>query len=147
MKIPQTFVPEKNLEEKIKELKESEHEVSIEEFTKDDMKILYGDSTWLIKLETLEQAVDKIVKDTFEEKIKWKKDHENYPYTSEVYKANATVLNYEGKCITIPVFFLTDAASTKWGFLYIGRKEGICKNTSQDERVKRLAIDYFGIKI
>lgn len=147
MRIPKIFVPEKSLEKKIEELKESEQEASIKEFTKDDMKILYGDSTWFIQLCTLSQAVDKIVKDTFEGKINWKEDHEHYPYVSEIYKANATVLNYEGTYITIPAFFLTDTASIKSGYLYLGYKGGIHKDTDQDERVKRLAIDYFGIEL
>lgn len=146
MMIPKAFIPNKNWKKKIEELKESTHEVPIEELTPDEMRIIYGDSTWAIQLEILTQAVDKIVKDTFEGGIIWEKDNRHYRYISESYKAKATIPDYEGKPVTVPVFFFTDTTPIKSGFLYLGCKGGLYKGT-RDKGVERLATDYFGIRL
>ena len=150
MKIPQAFVPEKNLDKKTEEIKEYKiKELSLEEFMKNNTGILYGETTEDKREEILRNAVDKIVNDTFQNKINWEKDTNNYPNTSESYKAKAIILNYKGEKITIPVWFqIDDVPIFKWGYLYLGGREadkGLCI-TTHNKKVKELAVKYFKIK-
>lgn len=153
MKIPKTFRPDKNFDEKTKEMIESGREgsveLTIEELLKDNMKIIFGNTTEHNYSKILEYAAEKIVSDTFEGKIHWKEDNKHYPpNTLESYKAKATLLNYEGKKITIPVLFqvVQDHNSWKWGYLHLGNERGPCKN-SLSQKIKRLALEYFGIEL
>ncbi len=152
MKVPKTFVPDKNVDEKTKEMIESGREgsveITIEELIKDNMKILFGNTTEYLYSKILEYAAEKIVSDTFEGKINWKEDNQHYPNTLESYKAKVNLLNYEGKKITIPVLFqvVQDYYGWKWGYLHLGNERGPCKN-SLNQKIKRLALEYFGVEL
>lgn len=104
MKVPRTFMPDKDLSDKIEELSIEPESISIEELLKDNMRILYGDADTFQKSKIEEEIVRRIVKDTFARIIEWKKD----PHTPEKYTANATIINYEGEKIIIPILFRTD---------------------------------------
>lgn len=153
MKVPNIFVPEKSLDEKTEELKEYKNEESTEltskEFMKNDTRILYGHTKENQQGEILKNAIDKIVNDTFESKITWEKDPNDYPNITESYRTKATILNHEGKKITIPVLFQVDnEIGFRWGYLYLGGrkgdKTGPCMNTNY-EKVRELAAEYFKI--
>jgi hypothetical protein len=138
MKIPDIFVPDKNLDVKTERLKEFEDkgsiEVTLEELMKDDKFILYGEATFSKRDEIVENAISKIIKDTFENNIIWEEDTNLYEY-----KAKATILNYKKNLITIPVVFVM---SKDIGYLNLGDKQGPCRNTYV-KKVKQLAIEYF----
>ena len=149
MKIPYIFIHKKNVDEKTSELVKCEEsvELSIEELLKDNMKILFGNVTGAYS-KILEYVINEIVNDTFEGKIKWKEDKQHYTDTLESYKAKATIINYEGKKITIPILFqvVQDSDGWKWGYLHLGNERGPCKN-SLDTKIKRLALEYFGAEL
>jgi len=138
MKIPNIFVPDKNLDMKTERLKEFEDkgpiEVTLEELMKDDKFILYGEATFSERDRIVENAISKIIKDTFENNIIWEEDPNLYGY-----KAKATILNYKKKPITVPVVFVM---SKDIGYLNLGDKQGPCRNTYV-KKVKQLAIEYF----
>lgn len=147
MKLPTTFLPEKNLDEKVEELKNSQERlkpVSIEDLMKDGMKLLYGDPE---KTDDsfLEQAFEKIIEDTFSGKIKWK---EIKKYTNRFdYIAEATITNAEGKKITIPALFYTVVNVSRYveicgAFLHLGDERGPFLSTLHPD-VKKLAKKYF----
>jgi len=141
MKLPKTFLTEKSLDTKIEVLKDpckASVEVTLEEFRKDDMFILYGEMTYEEKEKLLENAFSKIVDDTFENRIKWEKDRRVYGYS-----AKATILNYNKNPITLPVVF---TMSKNIGYLNLGDKMGPCRNTFH-KKVRQLAVKYFKMDI
>lgn len=155
MKLPTVFIPERDTDRKIEELKQNPEpkkpkHVTIEELLENNMEILYGHPNTpgnIFKRDKLEYHIfEKIIKDTFSGKIDWKEDF-NIP---ERYTANVTVFNYQGEIITIPILFCTidkeKYSNGIWGFLYLGNEEGTCRNT-WNEDVRRLATKYFKIKV
>lgn len=150
MKIPQIFIPDRDLDKKIEELNKLEYqkirEVTLEELMRDNMSVLCGDLKVYKRNKTLEHAFSKIVNDTFEGKISWEKD---YGIPVARYKAEAIVLNYKGEGITLPVIFqivrIARDSRDKEGFLYLGNENGPCKN-SADKQIKQLAKTYFKIR-
>ncbi len=149
MKLPTIFIPEKDMDRKIEELKqkpkpEKPKQVTIEELLENNMEILYGNSSDRKRMKIYDNAFNKIVKDSFAGKIEWKKEPKN-TYTTEV-----TIKNYEGQKIIIPISFRAIDAkkrytNTLWGFLHLGNEKGTCRNTWHED-VKRLATEYFGLK-
>lgn len=149
MKVPRTFMPDKDLSDKIEELSIEPESISIEELLKDNMRILYGDSDTFQKSKIEDEIVRRIVEDTFARIIEWKKD----PHIPEKYTANATIINYEGEKITIPIlfrtddqFYLLDNPKKRWGYLHLGNEKGPLRNTNE-KNVNRLAEDYFKIRL
>ncbi len=149
MKIPQIFIPDRDLNEKIEELKKFEYkklrEVTLEELMKNNMEILCGGLKVYKRDKILEGAFSKIVNDTLEGNIFWEKDYN----ILGGYKAEATVLNYKGEGVTIPVLFqivrIAHDSRDKEGFLYLGNENGPCKN-SADKQIKQLAKKHFKIR-
>ncbi|MBM3200282.1 hypothetical protein FJZ53_05055 [Candidatus Woesearchaeota archaeon] len=153
MRIPQIFIPDKDLNEKIEMLRNPEYktlrEITLEELMQNDMNILLGNPKAYKRAcqrnKILEDAFYKIVNDTFEGKVDWENDY----YTPAEYKAKAIVLDYKGKGIIIPVFFqavrINSDYRLKEGFLHLGNENGPCKN-SADKRIKELAKKYFKIR-
>ncbi|MDP2909224.1 MAG: hypothetical protein Q8N77_05440 [Nanoarchaeota archaeon] len=149
MKLPTLFIPERDTDRKIEELKQNPEpkkpkRVTIEELLENDMEILYGDSSDRKRMKIYDNTFNKIVKDTFAGKIEWKKEPKN-TYTAEI-----TIKNYERQKITIPISFRALDARQRykndiWGFLYLGNEEGTCRNT-WNEDVERLATEYFKLK-
>lgn len=144
MKLPKTFTPDRNPSKKIEEFIQKEE---MKELTEHYMRLLCGNTTKWRKEKIKENAINKIVNDTFEGKIKWEKDNNSYPDILERYTAETAVTNYGGKEITMPAMFQVDNDVTdEWGYLHLVNEEGPCINT-RDEDVKRLATNYFKIKL
>jgi len=161
MKIPKTFVSDKDLNEKYSHLilNEFEHkeprEIALEELMENDMKLLYGETTPYQQYDLVETAISKIVDDTFEGKITWEGDEfyfnphiyaHNYPSAlKKLYKAKTTVRNYRRERLIIPViFYISENLISTWCFLHLGDKKGPCRNTYH-KKVKQLATEYFKI--
>lgn len=150
MKVPKTFMPDKDLSKKIEELSKGPKNIGVKELLKDNMQILHGDATGLFqRIKTEDDIFRGIVEDTFAGKIEWKKN----PHPPEEYTANATVISYEGRKITIPILFRTDDEfylleypEKRWGYLHLGNEKGPLRNTNE-QHVKRLAEDYFKIRL
>jgi len=70
MKVPKTFVPNKDLERKTEEFREGYREVTPEELMKDNMKIIHGDATLQLRIENIENITSKIINDTLKNMIK-----------------------------------------------------------------------------
>ncbi|MDP2909223.1 MAG: hypothetical protein Q8N77_05435 [Nanoarchaeota archaeon] len=152
MKVPQTFIPEKNLDNKIEELKQKPkpkepEDATLNELADYHMNRLFGDLPESEKEEIKNKAIEEIIKDTFAGKIDWKEDNHSPPNVSKRYRAKAIVTNYDGKKITMPVVFQTDNyIIDRWGYLHLGNERGPCRNTN-DKSVKSLANEYFKIKV
>ncbi len=149
MKIPKTFVPNKNLDRKIKELNEqlyqSIREVTPEELMEDKMKILYGSADLFRRGEIEERAIEKILEDTYKGLVKWEQD----PEDPERYTAHAIVLNANIEAIVIPVLFRTDDEvnySPRWGYLHLGNRDGPLRNTNHP-KVNQFASEYLKIDL
>jgi len=153
MKISDLFTPEKNLDNKIRDLKQSSGPKP-KEFDSDDLnqnyvKIMYegmdlkGKTYPEIAVEQRKvnmKAFDRIIQDTFENKIKWEK------FSNEKYYAKACICNAAGKEIVIPVMFCTRKHQMNLGFLYLGYEYGSCLNTT-DRNLYKLATEYFKLKL
>lgn len=164
MKVPTIFTTDRNLDQKIKDLREGK--IKPKEFTyeedlivKDPSKILdvlYAGLEQIIDQEEFERkagqvknnAINKIIQDTYDNKIKWEKDPDE-----EAYKTKATVINASGKKIIIPVLFLIGrfdsmVGEQAMGFLHLGDKNSAytCLNTN-DKHIKKFAETYFKIKL
>jgi len=147
MKLPKTFMPEKNLDNKVEELKVHDGKpkaIDIEDLMQDFVKIMYEglDLTKRTYPEIAKkerevegEAFKKIIQDTFEDKIKWEE------WSKNKYYANACIENASGKEINIPVMFRI-VGSPLNATLYLGDERGPGLNTFNDD-VKRLAIEYF----
>lgn len=150
MKVPRIFISDKNLDQKIEELKKPKRkgirELTLEDFMKDNMRILLGGLASYKQNKILDDTFSKIVNDTFKGEIIWEKD---CSASNLRYKAEAPVINYKRKCIIIPVVFQTariiQGQAGREGFLYLGDENGPCKN-SADNRIKELAKKYFKIR-
>ncbi|MDP2909225.1 MAG: hypothetical protein Q8N77_05445 [Nanoarchaeota archaeon] len=144
MKLPETFTPDRDPSKKIEEFIQKEE---MKELTEHYMRLLCGNTTKWRKEKIKYNAIEKIVNDTFAGKIEWKKDLNSYPGTLKKYTAEATVIDYKGKEITMPAMFQVDNDATdERGYLHLVNEEGPCINTC-DEDVKRLATNYFKIKL
>lgn len=161
MKIPKTFLPDKNLDKKYSHLILNEfenkepREVTLQKLMEKDMRLLYGETTPYQKHEIVETAISKIVNDTFEGKIIWEED-DNNPYTNtriyahrypptlnKLYRTKATILNYQRERLIIPlIFYISENLLNTWCFLHLGDKKGPCRNTYH-KKVKQLAVEYF----
>jgi len=117
------------------------------------MRILYGGAGQhsYKRDEINKNAFDRIIKDTFEGKIKWKEDM----LVLERYTAHATIINHQGIEIVTPLMFHTDdypshgigpLGKERWGYLHIGDERGPCKNSFY-EGVKKLATEYFQLEL
>lgn len=158
MKIPQLFMPEKDLDDKVKQLKNCKKGyptapkyVDVTEFLKNDMGLLYGGHKKRNSkgINSLKNTVHKIVQDTFSGSIEWRPNHKKDERDLDSYTADAIVTDAEGKEMIIPVLFYTENFATsfnikKFGYLHLGDKRGPCINTV-DQEVKRLARAYFKI--
>lgn len=143
MKIPQTFLPEKNLDEKVEELKNYKEEQlsDVEKFLK-KYNITYEESRKIFY---------KIIEDTFSDRINWEPGPKKNKDRLESYIAETIITNAKGKEVPIPILFYTvkfssTLNSTIFGFLHLGNEKGLCLNTA-DPEVKRLARDYFKINL
>lgn len=159
MKIPTTFMPEKNLDNKVEELKNCQKNYStgpvhagVTELLRNDMELLYGHPEKRSGKDInsfFKKMVYKIVQDTFSDSIEWKPNHEKDERDLESYVANTAIINAEGEEITIPVMFYTINFTTsfstkKMGFLHLGDQRGPCRNTT-DPEIRRLARAHFKI--
>jgi hypothetical protein len=149
MKIPKTFVPNKNLDRKTKELNEQVYKsirnVTLEELMENKMQILYGNVDIFKRGEIEDRAIEKILEDTYKGLVKWEQDLED----PEKYTAHATVLNVNMEAITIPVLFRTDdtpSIEKRWGYLHLGNKDGPLLNTN-NPKIDELACKYFKIDL
>lgn len=145
MKVPDIFVPEKDLEKKTEEFREGYREVTPEELMKDNMRIIHGDATHAQRIENIEDIASKILKDTVLDVIKWGEDiiPDNY---SKCYTSKATILSYRQEPMIVPVTFLISESSAgeKFGYLYLGDEKGfqlIPFVTS--EKVRQVFQEYF----
>ena len=153
MKIPEIFVPEKNLEKKTEELKElrelkESREISSDELMGNNMRILHGDAENNQRIRNLEYISSKIIKDTLSDMIKWEEDIVPDPDYSKCYRAKATISNYKEDLIIIPVTFLIRESKNigKFGYLHLGDEEGFeLKSFVGSERIGDL-IRYFDKK-
>lgn len=147
MKIPDIFVPEKNLEKKTEELKES-REISSEELMGNSMRILHGDAENNQRIRNLEYIASKIIKDTLSDTIKWEEDIVPDPDYFKCYRAKATIPNYKEEPIIVSVTFLIEESKNigKFGYLHLGDEEGFeLKSFVGSERIGDL-IRYFDKK-
>lgn len=150
MKVPKTFIPDKDLEEKTEEFKGMEDkepiEVSLDKFIKNDMEILYGYTVDEQRRAITDCVVSKIIDDTFENKIRWEKNDEESSSVSEHYSTKATVLNYKKEPIKIPVIFVINKIpiTGTWGLLFLGNERGPSRNT-YNKRIKKLTVEYFKV--
>jgi len=150
MRLPKTFIPEKNLEKKTEEFKGLEDKepigVSLDEFLKNNMEILYGYTVDERRREITDCVVSKIIDDTFENKIIWEKNDKEPSSISEHYSTKATILNYKKEPIKIPALFIINKIPINgtWGLLFLGSERGPSRNTF-DKRIKQLAVEYFKV--
>lgn len=159
MKIPNTFMPEKNLDDKVEELKNCKKDytaapryVDATELMRNGIEILYGNSEERRDKNLnsfLGTTFNKIIQDTYSDLVKWKPNPRKDERDLESYVANTAIINAEGEEITIPVMFYTRNFKTsfstkKIGFLHLGDQRGPCKNTA-DLGVRRLARAHFKI--
>ena len=154
IKPPDCFRPNKDLSQKVEELK-NKPKTPKKNTRKKVLDVLAeginepkNSREFFEKLKSVKSdAFKKIIKDTYEGKIEWIDDPYNVFNTEKQYTAKATVLNAEGYKVTIPVLFQVyyfyDISEKTLGFLHLGDvKENICLNTT-DEDVKMLSIKYF----
>lgn len=159
MKLPQTFVPEKNLDDKVEELKNCQKNyptgpvhVGVTELLRNDMELLYGHPEKRSGEDInsfLKTTFHKIVNNACSGSVKWKPNHEKDEIDLESYVANTAIINAEGEEITIPVMFYTRSFKTsfntkKMGYLHLGDQRGPCRNTT-DPEIRRLARAHFKI--
>lgn len=149
MKIPKTFLPEKNLDKEYSHLmiNEFEHkeprEVTLEELMKDNMNVLYGGATGYQRDEITETAISKIINDTFENKITWEEDTNKYEHVTKGYKTKVTIMNYRRERITVQALFLiSENLLNLWCFLHLGSNKSPCR-TNYHKEVKKLAVEHF----
>jgi len=156
MKLPKTFIPDKDLGKKIETLiglYTHPVEATSEELNDPFMYFLYGENTTTAEKDKIEElAVCKIVQDSLEKNITWEEDgklNEDYKEKSKrldstisvqnVYKTKVTILNYKNTPIIMPAIF---AIINNKGYLSLGIRPNPCTNT-YDEKVRKLAIEHF----
>lgn len=159
MKIPNLFLPEKNLNEKVEELKNCKKDyptvpkyVDVTKLLRNDMELLYGHPEKRSGEDInsfLKTTFHKIVNNACSGSVKWKPNHEKDERDLESYVANTAITNAEGEEITIPVMFhtinfTTSFSTKKMGFLHLGDQRGPCRNTT-DPEIRRLARAHFKI--
>lgn len=151
MKLPTLFIPKRDTDRKIEELKQKpepkeQEDATLNELADYHMNRLFGSLPKIEKERIIINAIEEIIKDTFAGKIKWKEDNNRYSRILERYTAKAIVTSYNGKKIVMPVVFQTDNHTIdRWGYLHLGNERGPCRNTN-DKSVKRLAIEHLGIE-
>lgn len=156
MKVPKTFIPEKNLDDKVENLKQDQEEkpkeIDIDELNQNYVKIIYEGMN--IKGKTYPEiaaeqrkvntkAFERIIQDTFDNKIEWKK------YPNGKYYAKACICNAAGKEIIIPIMFSVrkhHSVNMNQGFLYLGDEFGSFLNTTY-QNLYKLATEYFKINL
>ncbi|MDP2906365.1 MAG: hypothetical protein Q8O03_00335 [Nanoarchaeota archaeon] len=146
MKVPNIFVPEKDLERKTEEFRGGYREVKLEELMANNLQIIHGDATHAQRIENIEDIASKILQDTVSGVIKWEEDiipNLNY---SKCYTSKATIPNYRQEPMIVPVTFLISEspAGEKFGYLYLGDEKGfqlIPFVTS--EKVRQVFKEYF----
>lgn len=147
MKLPQLFIPERDINRKIEELKQK---TLFEEATPLKtvwyyMNLLYGNSTGTEKERIENDAIEKIIEDTLAGKIGWKAYEDFSSYSTnvkETYKAKAEVIDYKGEEMAIPVMFLIDCDVPPCGYLYLINGSGPCRN-SANEKIRNLVKECF----
>ena len=144
MKIPKTFLPDKNLDKKIdlfKEIYTTPTEATPEDLTDPFMYFLYGENATVHEKDKIEEeAVCKIVQDSLENSITWEEDQNICKHRGGTgYRTKVTILNYKNKPITLPATF---AVIEGKGYLSIGTMLGPCRNTYH-KQVRKLAIEHF----
>ncbi|MDP2906608.1 MAG: hypothetical protein Q8O03_01575 [Nanoarchaeota archaeon] len=146
MKLPKTFVPEKDLEKKTEEFREGYREVTPEELMKDNMQVIHGDATPQLRIENIENITSKIVNDTFNKKMVWKDYINDHPLFSRSYKAKAVISDYKQEPIIVQVLFRISESKNSgvYGYLYLGNEQGLCMNSFIDyEKIQELITGYF----
>ena len=154
MKIPDTFKPDKNLDQETENLLNKKVTVKPKEVYevngKNVLEILADGIDKNLHpgkvMEIKEKAFEKVLNDSYNGIINWKREGKKENYT-----AKATVIDAKGEEITIPVIFLISrfdsmVGEQALGFLYLGGKEGPCRNTA-NEKVKKLAETYFKVEV
>lgn len=86
------------------------------------------------------KAFERIIQNTFENKIAWQK------WSDGKYYAKACINNAAGKEIIIPVMFCIRKHQANHWFLYLGYEYGSSLNTT-DGNLYKLATEYFKIKL
>jgi len=149
MKIPKTFIPNKDLDRKTKELNEQVYKsirnVTLEELMENKMQILYGNVDIFKRGEIEDRAIEKILEDTYKGLVRWEQDFED----PEKYTAHAIVLNANMEAIVIPVLFRTDDEvnySPRWGYLHLGNRDGPLRNTNHP-KVNQFTSEYLKIDL
>lgn len=146
MKLPKTFVPNKDLEKKTEELVEGYREVTLEELMKNNMQIIHGDATNTQRIENIENITSKIIDDTLKNWIKWEEGTIPNPDFSKCYKSKAVIPDYKKEHIIVQVLFLISESKNlgKYGYLYLGNYKGLCLNPFTDyQKIEHLALEYF----
>lgn len=146
MKLPKTFVPDKDLEKKTEELIEGYREVTQEELMKDNMRIIHGHSDDFQRVKNIEDIALKIVNDTFSKKLIWKDYINDHPLFSRSYETKAVIPDYKQDPITVQVLFrISESKNTGvYGYLYLGNEQGLCMNSFIDyEKIQELITGYF----
>jgi len=146
MKLPKTFIPEKDLEKKTEELIEGYREITQEELMKDNMKIIHGDATLQLRIENIENITSKIINDTLKNRIVWKEYINDNPLFSKSYEAKAVIPDYKKEPILVQVLFRISESKNSgvYGYLYLGNETGLCLNSFIDyEKIQELITEYF----
>lgn len=147
MKIPDVFIPEKNLEEKTEKLLDNYREVTTEELMENNMWIIHGDTKPVEQLiGNLERIGSKILKDTVSGKIRWKEDIVPNTDYLKCYTAKTTIPNYRQEPMIVPVSFLISKSLTgeKFGDLFLGDEKGFkLIPFVKYEKVRQVFKEYF----
>ena len=146
MKIPNLFLPEKNLEKKTEELIDGRMEVTTKELMANNMWIIHGDTKELNpRIENIRNIALKILKDTSLGMIKWEEGMtpENY---SKCYTSKAVIPNYKQEPIIVPVTFLISQspAGVRFTNLYLGDEKGLSlKSFADSGKIDHVFMEYF----